>query len=412
MIKGLGHLIRFMFGGKRPLPASAANMVGAMQHDLVEAPAASTDVLRRAMEAAEAPSLEAENFQAEGRRLYAPVAEDLDSLPTLFLHGVAAEPASVKIALEYEKTIEPVTEDRVEFDDGVEAEESIAVDEAPGAEMSPAWEPVILVPALEAESSMEWEQPSHEYGLVSSFDPIEPANASVEQLADQPVEDSRSIEDQGAAQEAEPAIANTIALEANEVEPAVDAAAAVSAQVETIAAEATSPVPEVALAEEAIEKPTKKRAPAKKTQATTKRKKASEKPDAPALADDAVFLTDAVIWSQCGSWREFWLPPTDANTSQRIDEFRQLAANGKLTIWGLVGSTEAWVAIAPAHWKKNGFDPLSFLTGRENAFSQAGPTKSKAKKPAEPVKYSSLKVSKAQVEALWQTGIDAAQVAA
>ena len=66
-----------------------------------------------------------------------------------------------------------------------------------------------------------------------------------------------------------------------------------------------------------------------------------------------------------------------------------------------MGEGNEWTAITPAHWKKAGFDPLAFLAGRENAFSQAPPSKSKARSPAEPAKYRSLMVSKAEIEAIF-----------
>lgn len=310
MIKGLGHLIRFMFGGKRPLSASAAHMVGARHHDLVEAPAASVDLLRRAMEAATGAPPQVEPERAEYTP--APVAEPQDALPTMFLHGVTALSQALKaeeVAPEPELAEEPVAEPE-------------------------------LVPEFTAEAAEEF---------------VEPPPAE------------------------EPA-------EVTGVEPE----------------------PEVTKAE--TKKPAKKCTPAKKKATTPKRKKADAAAQDVPLPEDEVFLSDAVIWSQCGSWREFWLPPTDANSSQRIDEFRSMAAEGKLTIWGQKDGDTAWTAIDPAHWKKNGFDPLSFLAGRENVYSEARPAKSKAKSPPPPIRYSGLKVSKAEVEALWNS--DAAQAAA
>lgn len=161
----------------------------------------------------------------------------------------------------------------------------------------------------------------------------------------------------------------------------------------------------------AARKPAKK-APAKKTgEPSTKRKKAGK-----SRPDDAVWLTDALIWSQCGSWREFWLPPTDANSSQRIEEFRAHAAAGSLTVWAKADDSEEWTVVAASHWKKAGFDPLAFLAGRENAFSQAPAPKSRSKKadtapPKEPVKYHSLMVSKAEVEILFGAAEEGSTVA-
>ncbi len=352
MIKGLGHLIRFMFGGKRPLSASAVHMVGARHHDLVEAPAASVDLLRRAMEAATQSPPEAERE----RVAYAPAPEetpqDTDhALPTLFLHGVTALSQELKpqeVAPEPEEIAEP--EPVAEVWAIVEMAE---VEELP--------EPVSL--AVEAP-----EEPVAEEILPQADIIAEPELESLQ-------------EDMALPQEAPD-------------ESPDEEMISVDPEPEAVAAQAKSPA--------------KKRSPAKKKAATPKRKKSAAE-DLPSPADE-VFLSDAVIWSQCGSWREFWLPPTDANSSQRIDEFRNMAAEGKLTIWGQTEGASNWSAIDPAHWKKNGFDPLSFLAGRENVYSEARPAKSKAKTPPPPVRYSSLKVSKAEVEALWKS--DAAQAAA
>jgi hypothetical protein len=158
---------------------------------------------------------------------------------------------------------------------------------------------------------------------------------------------------------------------------------------------------------------TGKKAPAKKkAEPGTKRKKAGK-----ALPDDAVWLTDALIWSQCGSWREFWLPPTDANSSQRIEEFRAHAAAGSLKVWAKADDSEEWTAITASHWKKAGFDPLAFLAGRENAFSQAPAPKSRSKKadaapPKDPVKYRALMVSRTEVETLFGTAAEDGDAAA
>jgi hypothetical protein len=170
------------------------------------------------------------------------------------------------------------------------------------------------------------------------------------------------------------------------------------------------PVSEPVAASVPPKKPAKKAAPAKKKATTVKRKKSAPEADRPALPADAVYLTDAVVWSQCGSWREFWLPPTDANSSQRVDEFREKAAAGRLTIWGLAADSQTWTAIEPTHWQTNGFDPLSFLAGRDNTFTETRPASTKTRKAAAPLKYSSLKVSKATVEELWSS--DAARAAA
>lgn|GEM_PF-2880017 len=137
----------------------------------------------------------------------------------------------------------------------------------------------------------------------------------------------------------------------------------------------------------------------------------SIKPKAPSrsrartLPADAVWLTDAVVWSQCGSWREFWLPPTDAGTSARIAGFIAHAAAGELEIWGRLPGETHWKPVKASHWKKARLDPLAFLQGREHAFSLAPPPRARKADPEapprEPVRYEALKVSRAAVEALF-----------
>ena len=123
------------------------------------------------------------------------------------------------------------------------------------------------------------------------------------------------------------------------------------------------------------------------------------------LPADAVWLTDAVVWSQCGSWREFWLPPTDAGTSARIAGFIAHAAAGELEIWGRLPGEAHWKPIKASHWKKARLDPLAFLQGRENAFSLAPPPRARKvdpeASPREPAIYEALMVSRAAVEALF-----------
>ena len=135
------------------------------------------------------------------------------------------------------------------------------------------------------------------------------------------------------------------------------------------------------------------------------RPKAAARSRARPLPADAVWLTDAVVWSQCGSWREFWLPPTDAGTSARIAGFIAHAAAGDLEIWGRFPGETQWKPVKPAHWKKARLDPLAFLQGREHAFSLAPPPRARKADPAapprEPVRYEALKVSRAAVEALF-----------
>lgn len=304
MIKGLGHLIRTMFGGRQAAPAQPPHMVGAVKHDLVAAPAASDDVLRKAMEAASEVTLHSDGISGRVAQ-YVTGSEDGDtSLPTLFLHG------------------KPSTAVETGF--------------TPRLESLMTFQEIVEVPPRVSETVLALAEPA----------------TVMPDIVDVP--------------EATP-VEETITL--SWVPPTGDA-------------------------------PAPKKSPAGKKASTTtaKRKKAGK-----VLPADAVFLTDAVIWSQCGSWREFWLPPTDPDSSQRVAEFHARAAAGELTVWGRTGESDDYVAIAVSHWKKAGFDPLAFLAGRENAFSQAPPSKSRAKTPAAPVKYMALKVSRREVETLFGT---------
>ena len=141
------------------------------------------------------------------------------------------------------------------------------------------------------------------------------------------------------------------------------------------------------------------------------RVKAPSRPRTRPLPEDAVWLTDAVVWSQCGAWRTFWLPPTDPETSARIAGFIAHAAAGDLEIWGRLPGEAQWKPIKPAHWKKARLDPLAFLQGRENAFSLAAPPRARKADPEapprEPVRYEALMVSRAAVEALFADPISA-----
>ncbi len=361
MSKALGNFFRFMFGGKRPLPASAAVMVGAEQQDAVEAPDASIDLLRRAMDAASMPLPEAKP---------PPLALELepepemahDPIPSLFLQGpIIEEPAAIREEVPVE---EAVPEDAWLTQEWVEIEITD--------------EPVPSVP---------------EAVQFAELAPVEAATTPEEEII---IDPEREALVEAAFELAKELLDETV----SDVPEPID---------ETIVPE-PEPVAASVPAKKSAKKPAKKAAPAKKRATTVKRKKAAPEADSPVLPEDAVFLTDAVVWSQCGSWREFWLPPTDANSSQRVDEFRAMAAAGKLTIWGLAADAQTWTAIEAAHWQTNGFDPLSFLAGRENTFTETKPATAKTRKAAAPVKFSGLKVSKATIEELWRS--DAARAAA
>lgn len=344
-----------MFGGRKSAPALPSRMVGFVETDLVEAPAASDDVLRRAMDAASVTAVAAGLESERILRPQAPVAEE-HTLPTLFLHGKPAGQVEDPPPLE------------------------------PQPQPQPEPEPEVLHEVLppDPEATLEPEPPVSLLEVTLSFQELVGPTAPASELVLACAREQVSAEEED------------LVLIVDETAPLLE--------FKPVALQAA---PFVAEPESVTETSAEDAAPTKKTAAkkSTARKKAATTPGrkkaGKAFPDDAVWLTDAMIWSQCGSWREFWLPPTDANSSQRIDEIRALATAGKLVVWAKSGESEEFSAIAAAHWKKAGFDPLAFLAGRENAFSQAPPTRSRTKTPAEPVKYRSLMVSRAEVEMLF-----------
>ena len=150
----------------------------------------------------------------------------------------------------------------------------------------------------------------------------------------------------------------------------------------------------------AEKKPRKKRAPAKR--------KAAAKPRKAKVADEAA-------WSQCrrtmfgfrtrlpgvlsGEWTDgAQVPPESSDCPRRLEELREAAAEGRLTIWGRTGDAGTWQPIEASYWKSGTVEPASLAEGRENVVAEPK-TKGKAKSAR---KYSALKVSRAQVEDLWQ----------
>jgi len=382
MIKGLGHLIRTMFGGKRPAPALPSHMVGAVEGETVHAPLASDDVLRRAMEAAgETADMPVPQAERSGQYLH-PRAEDVGTLPTLFLHGKAAEPeeldvqaVSPELSAEVLLTAPEYAADPEILIESEKAAEAV-VSRPPQLETLMSFQEIVQAPRFSELALVMTEWGGHSERIqrpVMAQAPVAEAPAFVPapQVVQPPV-----------VQEEYPVVASPTLGTLN---------------AEVFAEEVLPEGPRadvVAVTEDAPPKsPTRRKA---EPGTTTRRKKSAK-----ALPEDAVWLTDAVIWTQCGSWREFWLPPTDPESSARVEEFRTLAAEGKLTVWGRTGEASEWTAIAASHWKKAGFDPLAFLAGRENAFSLAPVKKSRTKPPADPVRYDSLMVSRAAVEELW-----------
>jgi hypothetical protein len=386
MIKGLGHLIRTMFGGKRPAPALPSHMVGAVEGETVHAPLASDDVLRRAMEAAgETADMPIPKSERSGQYLH-PRAEDVGTLPTLFLHGKASEPEVLDgpvVAPELSAEVlltSPEYAAAPEISVESDLAEEVVVSRPPQLETLMSFQEIVRAPRFSelALALPEWGGHSGRIERpVTAHAPVAEAPAFVEapQVMQSPVVQPVSQDEY----------------------PVVSSSTLGTLNAEVFAEEMH---PEETLAEDAAvteDAPPKSSSRRKAEPGTTTRRKKSAK----ALPEDAVWLTDAVIWTQCGSWREFWLPPTDPESSARVEAFRTLAAEGKLTVWGRTGEASEWTAIAASHWKKAGFDPLAFLAGRENAFSQAPVKKSRTKPPADPVRYDSLMVSRAAVEELW-----------
>ena len=203
--------------------------------------------------------------------------------------------------------------------------------------------------------------------IAEAEQPVEAAAAADDELMEEPVADMEAAPVEELTAEA-PA--------ADDVEVTPEAVA------EGLAAVATK-----------AKRAAKKKAPAKKKAATKKR--APKKGGA--LADDAVWLSDAVAYSLKGEWTNLWTPPEDASGAERLEALREKAAAGELTVWGRTGESEDWQAIKPAYWKTSYVDPLSFLMGRENTATEPKPTK--GKKPG--LKYTALKVSQSAVEELW-----------
>lgn len=409
MIKGLGQFIRTMFGGKRPAPALPSHMVGAVEGETVQVPFASDDVLRRAMEAAgETADMPILQTERSGQYLL-PRAEDVATLPTLFLHGKAAEPEALDVPVVAPELSAEVLLSSPEYAAAPEivlererAEKAVA-SRPPQLETLMSFQEIVKAPRFSELALALTEWGGHSECIerpVTAQAPVAEASAFVQapRVMQAPLV-------QPVVQEEYPVVASTTLGTLNAEVFAEESQGGEGIEdmlqadpVEDLHTEEM--LPEETLAEDAaVTEDVQPKSPARRKAepgTTTRRKKSAK-----ALPEDAVWLTDAVIWTQCGSWREFWLPPTDPESSARVEAFRTLAAEGKLTVWGRTGAASEWAAIAASHWKKAGFDPLAFLAGRENAFSQAPVKKSRTKPPADPVRYDSLMVSRAAVEELW-----------
>lgn len=194
---------------------------------------------------------------------------------------------------------------------------------------------------------------------------------------------------------------------AEAAEPAFDAPQAVVSEqlAEAIVEERVKPAKKAAAKKAA---PKKRKAPAKAAPSAPVQDEIEADDDAQdfgRVSDDTngdVWFSDAVAFSLNGRW-DFdgaWSPPPDA--PRRLEEFREKAAEGKLTIWGRSEEIGAWQPIEAAYWQSCGIEQFSFLEGREKVFTE--PKTSAKPKARGAEKYCALKVSRHQVEEVWREG--------
>jgi len=414
MLKSLGRSIFTFFA--RPAPTSVALMAGPRP-----GPAANDDqsqMLRRAMQAATAAEEARDEVAEEAVQSFEPISiDDIDdsaaAQAAVFAPVKAAQIAPANDAVTHDAVEQPAFEAAavapIELAEWVEVE----IDEHAAAEAA------FVLNAFEA-SLADIGELVREETDAAAFDEV--AVAAVNDVLD---DEPLTIEAEPVVVEASPAAedvgAEDVAVEeAIAHEPAVDEPAAELLQDEAVEAAIEEAVREdvtdsaeevadeesaasmdeaIAVAEEVIEKkPRKKRAPAKKKAAAKGRKAKAAEAVEPVLADD-VWVSDAVAWSLSGEWSDSaQVPAESSDCPRRLEELREAAAEGRLTIWGLTGDAGTWQPIEAAYWKSGTVAPASLAEGRENVVAEPK-TKGKAKASR---KYSALKVSRAQVEELWQ----------
>lgn len=389
MLKSLGRSIFTFFA--RPAPTSVALMVG--QQPGMAANDDQSQMLRRAMQAATAAEEARASHEPEGVQIFEPLAVDEadDSAAAQAAVFAPAKPmpaAPANDAQTHDAVEEPPFAQAaapIEMADWVVVEiDELSAAEAETLALSPveisAEAPVLDAPVEALANDVE--------GL-----PAVDEQAVDELIADEPVAD-------------EP-VAVAVAVDDDVVEPAREDV------VEAVAEEAVSEEPFAAAVEAAPaeasdgaaeKKPRKKRAPAKRKAAAKPRKaKAACADEAPAepVPEDDVWVSDAVAWSLSGEWADgAQLPPESSDCPRRLEELREAAAEGRLTIWGRSGDAGTWQPIEASYWKFGTVEPASLTQGREYVVAEPK-TKGKAKAAR---KYSALKVSRAQVEELWQPG--------
>ncbi len=354
MITSFSRLFRQIFGGSQAQPATEALSRDIVADAEARGAAEHRENLKRAMEVAfSTPTAEPE----EPHEAAPPVLE---------LQAAAEEAAAEIVAQEVEHEAEPLAQAE-EIEQEV-AEPVTFVAEAPAPYVT-EHPPAIELAEVEEQGEHDIEILQWDIGKFAEEEPELPV-----------------VEEQAAHAE----------FEADaEIEAQEEATAASVMEEETPEADAAAPK---------AKRAKKAKAPAKKKTAT--KKKAAPKKSAD-LPEDAVWLSDAIAFSLKGEWSTVWTPPEDASGAQRMEDFREKAANGDLVIWGCAEGTNAWELIKAAYWKTGFVDPLSFLMGRENVATE--PKASKAKKP---VKYVALKVAQSEVETLWPPSVETVRDAA
>jgi len=383
MLKSLGRSIFTFFA--RPAPTSVALMAGPRPG--LAANDDQSQMLRRAMQAASAAEETREDEAPEGVQNFEPLCVDEfdDSAAAQAAVFAPARPmtaAPANDAVTHDAVEEPAFEATgqapIEFADWVEVE----IDEHAAAEADLALE-VLVAPvaggAADAIEALAFEVPVEVVANDIETLPLE-AEPVEEPAVELPSEESAKVANEEVASDEqvheEPAIA--LPSEKSDVEAELEEPAAVVAE----------------------KKSRKKRAPAKRKAAAKPRKaKVADEAALEPVPEDDVWVSDAVAWSLSGEWADgAQVPPESSDCPRRLEELREAAAEGRLTIWGRTGDAGTWQPIEASYWKSGTVEPASLAEGRENVVAEPK-TKGKAKSAR---KYSALKVSRAQVEDLWQ----------
>jgi hypothetical protein len=379
MLKSLGRSIFTFFA--RPAPTSVALMAGPRPG--LAANDDQSQMLRRAMQAASAAEETREDEAPEGVQNFEPLSVDEfdDSAAAQAAVFAPARPmpaTPANDAVTHDAVEEPAFEATgaapIEFADWVEVE----IDEHAAAEADLALE--VLVAPVAGGAADAIEAPAVEVvandieALPLEAEPVEEPAVAL------PSEESAKVANEEVASDEqvheEPAIA--LPSEKSDVEAELEEPAAVVAE----------------------KKSRKKRAPAKRKAAAKPRKaKVADEAALEPVPEDDVWVSDAVAWSLSGEWADgAQVPPESSDCPRRLEELREAAAEGRLTIWGRTGDAGTWQPIEASYWKSGTVEPASLAEGRENVVAEPK-TKGKAKSAR---KYSALKVSRAQVEDLWQ----------